>query len=132
MLQGLIAFNRGLFKLRPAVQIWMAALLAVNMVAPLVFIQTREAQVVLVAMMASVAMMSLLTAKAGFTRIVGVGHAPWVPLLVYLWTRLAAHPVDTNLGLWLRALILLNAISIALDTADAIRYARGNRHELDL
>ena len=59
-----------------------------------------------------------------------LGHILWVPLLGYLWQSLQGHPFDTGMGLWLRVLMVLNTISLGIDTIDLIRYLRGDRGEL--
>ena len=119
----------GLWRSPWRVKLWLAALLAVNMVAPLAFLHTMEAQVVLVALAASAALMVVLTALSGFSRLLGLGHVLWFPLVAWLWTRLDGIPPDDAFGLWVRALIVLNSISLAIDVADVARYALGDRAE---
>ena len=85
--------------------------------------------IVLAAFVASVVLMLALTANSGFTRLLGLGHVFWFPLLWFLWTRLDETPGDTFFGLWLRVLITLNALSLVIDTADVIRYIAGDREE---
>ena len=96
---------------------------------PLFFLGRLEAQVVLATFLVSIALMTALTAISGFTRLLGLGHVFWVPLLWFLWTRLDEMASDTFVGLWLRALITLNALSLVIDTADVIRYIAGEREE---
>ena len=83
----------------------------------------------LAAFLASIVFMTALTAISGFTRLLGLGHMFWIPLLWFLWTRLDGAPSDTFFGLWLRVLITLNALSLVIDTADVIRYIAGEREE---
>jgi hypothetical protein len=130
MLRAFITFNLGLLNMPLGVKMWLMVLVAANMIAPMFFISTREAQVVLVTMLASMALMTALTAWSGFTRLLGFGHILWVPLLVYLWPHLRENPVETIFGLWLRGLMVLNAISLGIDAVDVIRYVRGDRGEI--
>ena len=130
MLRAFITFNAGMLNMPPGVKAWLLALIAANMVVPLFFISTREAQVVVLTMLASVVLMTALTAWGGFTRLLGLGHILWIPLLVYLWRSLHAYPFDTGMGLWLRVLMVLNVISLGIDTVDVVRYLRGDRDEL--
>jgi hypothetical protein len=74
--------------------------------------------------------MSLLTARFGFTRILGLGHILWIPLVGWLAFRLGQIPADDAFGLWVRGVILVNAVSLVIDTADVIRFAAGDRKEL--
>ncbi len=59
----------------------------------------------------------------------GLGHVAWVPLLLFLWTRLGSAPADEPLGLWIRGVIALNAISLVIDASDVIRWLAGERGE---
>ena len=130
MLRAFITFNLGLLKMPLGVKVWLLALMTANMVLPLFFIAAREAQVIILTMLASMMLMTALTARTGFTRLLGLGHILWIPLLVYLWRALPGYPVDTGMGLWLRVLIVLNAVSLGVDTLDVVKYLRGDRGEL--
>ena len=129
MLRAFITFNLGVLKMPPGVKVWLLVLIAANMVVPVFFISTREAQVVILTMLASMMLMTALTARGGFTRLLGLGHILWIPLLVYLWRSLQAYPFDTGMGRWLRVLMVLNVISLGIDTVDVVRYLRGDRGE---
>ena len=81
-------------------------------------------------MLASMALMTGITAVAGFTRLLGLGHVLWIPQLVFLWGGLADHPAGTAVGLWLRVVIAINAVSLLVDGMDVTRYLSGDRREL--
>ena len=72
-------------------------------------------------------LMTFLTGRFGFTRIVGLGHILWAPMLAYLFSRFGDIPATDAFGLWIRALFLLNAISLIFDAADVVRYLAGDR-----
>ena len=74
--------------------------------------------------------MMLITKLTGFSRLVGLGHAPWLPLVYFLWTRLGEIPPGDLFGLWARALIVLNIASLVVDTIDVVRYLAGDRKEM--
>ena len=112
------------------VKLWLLALIAVNFIVPLFLLPRFEAQVVLVTMFISMMLMTGLTALAGFTRIVGAGHLVWIPMLIWIWTRLGEIPADDVFGLWIRALIILNGISLIIDAIDMKRYFTGDREEM--
>ena len=122
--------TRGSSKSPAHVKIWMVALLSVNLFVPLFYIKLLEAQVVLAAFFASFALMVALTAYSGFSRLVGLGHILWVPLLYFLWVRLALNPADSFVGLWVRTLIVLNVVSLVIDIIEAGRYLGGDRREI--
>ncbi len=128
-MRAFLKFNAGLMRMPVPVRLWLMLLITANMIIPLFFLGRLEAQVVLAALLASMMLMTALTAISGFTRLLGVGHVFWVPLLWFLWTRLDQTPSDGFFGIWLRILMTLNALSLVIDPADVIRYVRGNRGE---
>jgi hypothetical protein len=128
-MRSFLKFNRGVLRLPLQWRLWMMLLIAANMVVPLFFLGHLEAQVVLVALLLSLMLFTLLTAKAGFSRILGLGHLPWVPLVWFLATRLGEVPPDDFYGIWIRAVIALNATSLVIDAIDVIRYIAGDRKE---
>ena len=128
-MNSFVKFNLGLLRSPLYVRVWMILLLAANLAAPLFFLARVEAQAVLAALAASFAMMVILTGLTGYTRLLGAGHIFWVPLIVWLWTRLDQIPADDAFGVWVRVLIGLNAISLVIDVIDVVRYAAGDREE---
>ena len=87
-------FNKGMLALPVGWKIWNILLVAHNMIVPLFYFGRVEAQVVFVTVLASMALMILITARTGFTRLLGLGHILWVPLLLWMWTRLPQIPAD--------------------------------------
>ncbi len=126
-MDGFLEFNRGLMQMPIHWQLWMMLLIAVNLVIPLFFLRHIEARYALGAVILSMVLFSLLTAQFGFTRILGLGHLPWVPLLLYLWKRLDRIPSGDLFGIWIRTLMGLNAISLLIDAVDVTRYVLGER-----
>ncbi len=129
-MQGFIKFNKGVLRMSWPVTIWLLVLVAANAVAPLFFLQRLEAQAVFAAMMIGAMLMSLLTARFGFTRILGLGHMLWIPLVGWLAFRLGQNPADDAFGMWIRGVMLLNTVSLAIDGVDVFRYAAGDRKDL--
>ena len=125
-----IKLNKGILKYPAPVKIWLLALIGVNFLAPLFYIKRFEAQVVLAAFVASFALMVALTAYSGFSRLLGLGHILWLPLLYFLWTRLDMNPADGFFGLWMRSLMVLNTVSLVIDALEAGRYLGGDRREI--
>lgn len=124
-----IKFNKGILKMPLPWQLWMMLLVAANLAMPLFFLHRFEAQVVLGTILASAALMTFLTARFGFSRILGLGHSLWVPMLVFLFTRLVEIPASDAFGIWIRTLFVLNGISLVIDTVDVVRYIAGDRRE---
>jgi hypothetical protein len=128
-MKSFIRFNRGMMRMPIYWQPWLLLLVTVNVVIPLFFMGRFEAQMVLGAMVVNIILMTLLTGLTGFSRLVGLGHYPWFPLLYFLWTQLDRIPADDFFGIWIRVLMVLNALSLVIDTVDAARYVAGDREE---
>ncbi len=126
-MRAFITFHKGLLKSPIRVRLWLMLLVVFNLVVPLFFLDRLEAQVVLAALLASMLLMTVLTGLTGFTRLLGLGHILWVPMLWFLWGRLGHIPADDAFGLWIRVLMILNAISLVVDGVDVIRYIAGDR-----
>ncbi|MCH7650988.1 MAG: hypothetical protein IIA63_07500 [Nitrospinae bacterium] len=123
-------FNKGLMNSSLPVQLWVGLLVIFNMIIPLFFLERLEAQVVLAAIMASMLLMTLITSTTGFTRLLGLGHIFWIPLLYFLWISLDQIPPDDGFGVWVRALMVINATSLVIDAVDVLRYLAGERMEI--
>ena len=128
-MKSFIKFNLGLIRSPLRVRLWMLLLLAANLAAPLFFLHRTEAQVVLLALVASMVGMTLLTGLTGFTRLLGMGHVFWSPMTIWLWTRLDQVPSDDAFGVWIRVLIAVNTLSLLIDAVDTVRYLAGDREE---
>jgi hypothetical protein len=124
-----IRFNRGILAMPIQWRLWLALLVGANLVVPLFFIERVEAQAVMGAFFFSMGLMTALTARFGFSRILGLGHVAWIPLLGFLLARLSEFPADDAFGLWLRVLIALDAIALVIDGIDVVRFVRGERGE---
>ncbi len=128
-MHAFIKFNKGMMRMPFHWQLWIMLLVTFNLLIPLFFLDRLEAQVVIGAIVASMILMTVLTAISGFTRLLGLGHIFWVPLLYFLWMRLEQNPADDFFGIWMRGLMLLNAVSLIIDTVDVGRYLAGDRKE---
>jgi len=134
VIRGLIAFHKGLFGLAWPWRVWVGLLAALNLIAPLAFLGTPDALWTLAAMAAAFASMIALTRATGFSRLVGLGHIWWAPLIWYLVSRGALSDPGLNRDwfvLWRDAVVAANALSLVIDTGDVIRYLAGNRGPVD-
>ncbi len=128
-MRAFIKFNKGIMSMPIYWQLWLMLLVTFNLIIPLFFLNRLEAQVVVGALVASMILMTVLTAISGFTRLLGLGHVFWIPLLYFLWIRLEQNPADDFFGLWLRVLMIINAASLIIDVVDVGRYIAGDRSE---
>ncbi len=130
-MRAFIEFNKGIMKMPLPWRLWLMLLVAVNLGVPLFFLDRREAQFVLGALLVSMALMTILTSKFGFTSILGLGHILWLPLVFFLWFRLSHIPANDFFGFWIRAVLILNTASLVFDTVDVTRYMRGDKLQID-
>jgi len=128
-MDAFIKFNRGIMQMPVRWRLWLALLITANLIVPVFFIGHLEAQVVIGALLGSMVLMTILTGLTGFTRLLGLGHIFWIPLLYFLWTRLDQIPADSAFGVWIRVLMTLNAMSLVIDAVDVARYIAGDREE---
>ncbi len=123
----MIDFFRAMLLLPKPWVVWVGLLIAANLVAPLFFIGSLEAKVVVVAIMVgAITQMAIFRAK-GFVRLLGLGHFPWVLMIPWLWTRLGQLEVNNTFAYWLVAVIVLDGLSLIIDVTDVARYIKGER-----
>ncbi len=114
-----LKFFSELLQQPPRISVWVLVLMLVN-IASLAFWNEPLAQLVFTTFMLSAMMMMALYARFGFTRILGLGHILWIPLLAWLLIHLPA--MDGAFGLYLLALSLTIGISLVLDIIDVWKY----------
>ena len=130
-MRAFFRFNQGLLSMPLHWQAWLLVLVSANLLAPLFFLGRVEAQVVVAALLVSMVLMTILTGRFGFSRILGLGHMiAWVPLLAFLWSTLPDAPSSDAFGLWLRVVIALNATSLVIDAVDVVRFLSGDHAEI--
>lgn len=112
------------------VQLWVAVLVMMNLLVPLLFLEHIEALATIVVFLIGAVTLMVLTGIFGFTRLLGLGHFLWFPLLVWLWMRLGQIPSDDGFGFWIRVLMILNSLSLMIDVIDVVRYFKGERAEV--
>lgn len=123
----MIGFMKAIMSMKKHWLAWIGLLVAANVAAPIYFIASLEAQVVLAAVIAGfVIQMAIFRAK-GFVRLLGMGHILWVPMIPWLWTRLDQIALASPIGYWLVTVMVLNSVSLIIDVTDVLRYIRGER-----
>jgi hypothetical protein len=100
------------------------------MIVPLFLFPRFEALVVFGCALVTGTLFVTVTMLVGYTRLLGVAHTPWIFLVAFLVTRLDDVPANDFYGWWLRAVIVLDAISVVFDAANVLRYLAGERDEM--
>src|SRR5262245_43258721 len=129
-MNAIMKFNRGVLRLRVGVKLWLLIVIAANLLVPLMYLGRSEARIVLLTFLASYFLMVVITGTNGFTRLLGLGHILWIPLLIFLVGRLGSIPAGDLYGVWVRSVVVLNLISLVIDAIDVVRFARGERSEI--
>lgn len=129
VLEAMVRFTMGVLRSKPLVLVWMILLILANGIAPLLFLARLEAQVVFATFLLSIGLMTWLTARYGFSRILGLGHVLWVPMVIFLLVRANALEMDAY-GIWVGTVVVLNVISLMIDVRDVMQYVRGAKDEV--
>ena len=126
-MKAILDFNRTIM-LMPKFWIgWLGVLMALNMVAPLFFLNTAEGWTVVLLFLGMATFLMGLFGKLGWVRLLGIAHFPWFGLLPWLWLRLETLPGGSALAYWLTVLLAVNAVSLLIDVVDVVRYMLGDR-----
>jgi hypothetical protein len=107
---------------------WVALLMAVNMMVPLIFLNTIEGQMVFATGMVGAMIMMVIFRSKGFVRLLGVGHIFWVPLVIWLLERVPE--VSGIFQYWILSVIVLNSLSLMIDASDIGRYLSGDKQAM--
>ena len=130
MLNAFREFNAGVSRMAIGWRIWMGCLVTVNFIIPWFILYRTEAQLTIAAGILGMFIALILVKLQGFTRLVGLMHFFWIPLVIYFWILLPEIPANDFLGIWIRSVICLNSISLVIDTVDVFRYIAGDRAAL--
>ena len=126
-MKAMIGFNKALMSMKMPWPLWLGLLVALNASGAIYFFGAIEAKVVLAAFIAGMLTMTAIFGAKGFVRLLGIGHIFWLPLLPWLVTRLESIGLDSPLGYWIVAVIVVDGISLVIDAVDVFRYLRGER-----
>jgi hypothetical protein len=110
-----------------AVGIWGAALNVPQLVGGLLFIATREGQLILATLVFTLVVAGQIHRRARFSRLIGLCHVPWLALLPWLAYRLQTVDHSVQLRVWGYYVAATIAISLIFDAMDIYRYAKGQK-----
>lgn len=134
MIRGITAFFIGLRRMAWPWRLWVGLLAFLNLIAPLAFLDRPDAHWTLAAMAAVAVSMVVLAHIQGFTRLLGLGHIWWAPLIWYLIDRGALSDPGLNrewFVLWRDAVVAANTLSLVIDAGDVGRFLAGDREKLN-
>ena len=128
-MRAMFRFLRTLLKMPKPWLAWIGVLVIVNLIAPLLFLDTLEGKVVLATFILGVVLQTAIFSARGFVRLLGLGHSAWIPLVIWLWTRLDLVSAGSSTSYWLIGVIAVNTVSLIIDVVDVIRYINGDRKQ---
>jgi hypothetical protein len=126
-----LTFMKGLYGLGPVIWAWLSVVFGLNAVVPLVFWYEPVAILTFVVFKSCLLLGIVLTHRFGFEKILGLMHFPWFLLIPYLLFQWGQHPLNDTFGLWLRAVVTINAICLAIDVVDVVTWFRSRRVHTD-
>ncbi len=113
-------------RFRPLPRIWNVWLVGMN-AGCLFFIMHIEAQVVLGVTALAVVLQAIMYGKIGFTRLLGTAHILWLPMFAWMALRLDDITANPAMSKWLAIMVATNAVSLAIDSSDVVRFIKGER-----
>jgi len=126
-MKTMIDFFKTMFLMPKPWVAWVGLLMLVNIVGSLFFLETIEAKIILTALMAGAMIQTAIFRVKGFVRLLGIGHILWVPMVPWLWFQLGQSTPGTPFGYFLIAVMVVDTVSLIIDTTDVYRYLTGER-----
>lgn len=123
-------FIRGILKLPIIWQIWVILLMAINGVWSVFFIDRPIAFAMFVSLLTGGIVGMILAQVHGFTKLLGLMHAPWVPVFALQIVALYREAPSGNYAAWFYTSLTVTGISLIIDIYDVWLYVRGNRNNL--
>lgn len=121
-------FLEGLFNFKKPMVFWIIWIVIINLLS-LVFLPRPEAIAVLVGFILSSATMFWMAEVKGFTRLLGAAQFWWIPVVIYLATRLGN--IDASVfGIWFVIAFITNLVALVFDVVDVIKFFRGQDDEM--
>ena len=109
------------------VQLWVGLILVpVNAASVLFIFQPGGLLVAILANIAMVLNLPVMLRERGFSRLMAVPHLlPWTILVI--WLAFFRPPAEGAYQAYLTVLVIVDAVSLAFDYPDALRWLRGER-----
>lgn len=101
--------------------------MAVHFVAPLFFLEHMTARWMAAAFVLGGMIMGWMHMKMGITRLMGLGHAPWLVPMALIFADLWSGTFSGGYHNWLIAAAIIGTACLLIDVIDVMRYLRGDR-----
>ncbi len=124
MMQSIRTFVAGVRGLHPLWQVWLLIMMIVNGVLPFFYLAELAAIITLIGMFSGAFLGLVLVHLHGFTKLLGLMHLPWVPMIAAQIGLYPGFNSASNYSLWLTVAILITAISLVIDAIDVAAFFR--------
>ncbi|PCH80064.1 MAG: hypothetical protein COB90_09590 [Hyphomicrobiales bacterium] len=125
-----IFLMRDMFRyLRVWVRIWLVIMISGLFVAPMFFLEHAAAQWMAAMFMLGGIIMALMHQKMGLTKLIGVGHLPWLIPLFFIFRDLSMSVGSESYQIWLITASVLAVICLLIDVVDVTLYLTGRNRE---
>jgi hypothetical protein len=101
------------------IPLWVFFLMLVNM-ASVAFWSERLAKAIFITFLVSAALMMGMYARFGFSKILGMGHVLWIPLLIYVAFQIPR--AESGFKTYLVVFSVSIAVSLTFDIIDVWQY----------
>lgn len=129
-MKSMIEMTLKVLKMKFPWNFWIYILIAVNLGGGIYFFESFEAKLVLISFISAAILMSYLYSKYGFTRILGLGHFLWLPMMGILYERVFNN-TQNELGKWILIVVVINTLSLIIDFIDVLKYLAGDTSPTD-
>lgn len=127
---ALTRFWKGLCRYPLFWQAWAHFIIFINIGGACLFWNQELSLWVVASMFASFAVGLLIVYIHGFTKLIGLMHLAWIPMITHAIALLDIADITSPFGLWIRLLLIVNGVTLAVDTINIARYILGNRVDL--
>ncbi len=128
MFKAMIIFNRGILKFNWFWKLWLASLVGIVFGWSMLYINSLEGQVVISASaLGLVTGLAVVAWEKGFSRLTGLMHWTWFPMVPWLWQR--TYDLEGPKATWIWAVIIATTASLVIDTIQVILWIRGKREQ---
>ena len=123
-------------------KLWLLTMFIMNLAGYVVlFPESLETKIIAIVCCVGAMLISYIYSITGFTRLLGLGHTLWIPLVI--WLSIYRIPTllrttgeqeqddqQQDLKNWLIGVVVIDSISLILDIKDVLQYINGDREPL--
>ncbi len=121
---------RDMFRYLPIrVRLWLVVMMSALFVAPMFFLEHAAAQWMAAMFMLGGMIMSWMHMKMGMTKLMGIGHVPWLIPLFLIFRDLSMSVGSGSYQIWLATAAVLAVICLVIDVVDVTQYVSGKNRE---